>query len=132
MSSDSKHIFAWVALAAAGFVAGFTPQTCAQNQLWIRGVGLDDGLRLNRRRLRGAVMVLIVMMGAVLTPGVAVAQPSVPPCGDPDLQIGWFETPGSPSAVAAEGTTVYLGGGLAPGLHIIDVSYPASPTLVGT
>ena len=44
MSSDRKQKFAWAALAAAGFVAGLTPQTQAQDQLWIRqfGMSLDD------------------------------------------------------------------------------------------
>ena len=42
MNSHSKQVFAWVALAAAGFVAGLTPQTHAQNQLWITQFGTSS------------------------------------------------------------------------------------------
>ena len=39
MGSDSKRIFTWTALAAAGFFAGLTPQTLAQDQLWVTQYG---------------------------------------------------------------------------------------------
>ena len=39
MSSESNRIFAWAALAAAGFFARLTPQTRAQVQLWVTQFG---------------------------------------------------------------------------------------------
>ncbi|MCH8806336.1 MAG: hypothetical protein IH986_09645, partial [Planctomycetes bacterium] len=87
MSSDRKHVFAWAALAAAGFVTGLTPQTHAQEQRWIRQFGTSGDDRGAALAPDGA--------GGVMVAGTTEGSLGGPNAGGLDAFLARYDSDGN-------------------------------------
>ena len=86
MSSDSKRIFAWAALAAASFVAGLTPRAHAQEQRWIRQFGTSS--------FDQALALAPDDAGGVMVAGYTYGSLGGPIDGNADVFLGRYDSAG--------------------------------------